>query len=63
MTLRDFLDMTAAVPAPALRRAMVAALAAEPIRTPEAARRFYGRVIDELAVADEVEAVRERRAS
>ena len=44
MTLHDFLDATATTPAPVLRRAMVAALAAEPARTPDACHRFYARV-------------------
>jgi hypothetical protein len=48
MTLQNFLDVTADVPDAMLRPAMVAALAAEPARTPEAYRRFYDRVVREL---------------
>ncbi len=44
MTLQHFLDATANVPETALRQAMVAALAIEPARTPEARGRFYDRV-------------------
>lgn len=51
MTLHDFLDATAATPAPVLRRAMVAALATEPARTPNARHRFYARVARELGLA------------
>jgi len=50
MTLQDFLDVTADVPDAMLRPAMVAALAAEPARTPEACRRFYDRVVRELSL-------------
>ena len=50
MTLRTFLDVTADVPEAMLRPAMVAALAAEPARTPEACRRFYDRVVRELSL-------------
>lgn len=48
MTLQTFLDVTADVPEAMLRPAMVAALAAEPARTPAACRRFYDRVVCEL---------------
>jgi hypothetical protein len=48
MTLQEFLDTTADVPDALLRPAMVAALAVEPARTPEACRRFYDRVVREL---------------
>ena len=48
MTLQTFLDVTADVPEAMLRPAMVAALADEPARTPEACRRFYDRVVREL---------------
>ena len=34
MTLHDFLEATATIPAPVLRRALVQALVAEPARTP-----------------------------
>jgi hypothetical protein len=50
MTLEQFLNATAGVPEPVLRCAMVAALAAEPARTPEAYHRFYDRVIHELGL-------------
>ena len=50
MTLQTFLDVTADVPEVMLRPAMVAALAAEPARTPEAYRRFYDRVVHELSL-------------
>lgn len=45
MTLDDFMRVTAAIPGPDLRRAIVLALAAEPARTPEARQRFYERVV------------------
>jgi hypothetical protein len=51
MTLQDYFETTAGVPAPELRRAMVRALAAEPARTPDALARFYGRVAEQLDVA------------
>jgi len=51
MTLRTFLDLTQRVPDAMLRPAMVAALAVEPARTPEACRRFYDRVVQALSVA------------
>ena len=50
MTLQTFLEVTADVPESMLRPAMVAALAAEPARTPEACRRFYDRVLRELSL-------------
>ena len=50
MTLEQFLNATSNVPEPVLRPAMVAALSVEPARTPEAYRRFYDRVIYELAL-------------
>jgi hypothetical protein len=50
MTLQTFLDVTADVPEAMLRPAMVAALASEPARTPEAYRRFYDRVVRELSL-------------
>lgn len=50
MTLQTFLDVTADVPESMLRPAMVAALADEPARTPEACRRFYDRVVRELSL-------------
>ena len=51
MTVHDFLDMTARVPALVLRRALVQALATEPARTPEARRRLYARLTEHLGVA------------
>jgi hypothetical protein len=51
MTLQDFFQTTAGVPAPDLRRAMVRALAAEPARTPDALARFYRRVAEQIDVA------------
>ena len=53
MTLEQFLMATAAVPEPALRSAMTLALSVEPARTPDACRRFYRRVVDELRLEDE----------
>ena len=53
MTLEQFLKATAAVPAPALRSAMTLALSVEPARTPDAYRRFYRRVVDELGLENE----------
>ena len=53
MTLKEFLSATSAVPAPLLRRAMVAALSVEPARTRDAYRRFYSRVLRELNLANE----------
>ena len=53
MTLHEYLSATSAVPAPALRRAMTAALSVEPARTPDACRRFYSRVVHELGLATE----------
>ena len=50
MTLRQFETITYSVPPSALRRAMAAALAVEPVRSPEAYARFYGRVIAELSL-------------
>jgi hypothetical protein len=50
MTLDKFLDATADIPAPALRSAMVLALAAEPARTPDAYPRFYDRVMEALGL-------------
>ncbi len=50
MTLQTFLEVTADVPEAMLRPAMVAALAAEPARTPEACRRFYDLVLRELSL-------------
>ena len=51
MTLHDFLESTATVPAPTLRQAEVQALAVEPARTPEARRWFYVRVTAQLGVS------------
>ena len=48
MTLQDFLTLTCLTPEPVLRRAMVAALAVEAPRSPEAYRWFYCRVLGEL---------------
>ncbi len=53
MTLKEFQSATSAVPAPALRCAMAAALSVEPARTPDAYRRFYTRVVALLGVATE----------
>jgi hypothetical protein len=53
MTLKEFQNATSAVPAPALRCAMAAALSVEPARTPDAYRRFYARVVALLGVATE----------
>jgi hypothetical protein len=50
MTLEQFLNVTAEVPEPVLRSAMVVALSMEPARTPETYRRFYDRVIHELGL-------------
>ena len=50
MTLEQFLNSTADVPEPMLRSAMVVALSVEPVRTPEAYRRFYDRVVHELGL-------------
>jgi hypothetical protein len=50
MTLDQFLKATVAVPEPVLRAAMTAALSVEPARTPDACRRFYHRVMDELGL-------------
>ena len=50
MTVHDFLDLTAHVPALVLRRALVQALATEPARTPEARRRLYAQVTEHLGV-------------
>lgn len=49
MTLREFLTATSDVPQPLLREAMTAALLVEPARNPNAYRRFYGLVMDELS--------------
>ena len=51
MTLKEFQSATSAVPAPALRCAMAAALLVEPARTPDAYRRFYTRVVTMLGLA------------
>jgi hypothetical protein len=53
MTLEQFLNVTAGVPEPMLRSAMVFALSMEPARTPEAYRRFYDRVVQELGLDPE----------
>jgi hypothetical protein len=53
MTLKEFQIATSAVPAPALRCAMAAALSVEPARTPDAYSRFYTRVVALLGVATE----------
>ena len=52
MTLQEFLNATAGVSEPVLRAAMTNALSVEPARTPDACRRFYTRVVRELALAD-----------
>jgi hypothetical protein len=52
MTLQQFETITYSVPPSALRRAMAAALAVEPVDNPSAYARFYGRVIAELSVAN-----------
>ena len=57
MTVQQFLTITSATPPPALRRAMAAALAVEPAHRPEALPRFYSRVLDELALAGQTDAV------
>jgi len=49
MTLKDFLKATSNIPDLDLRRAMTAALSVEPARTPDAYRRFYDRVFEELS--------------
>jgi len=49
MTLKDFLKATSNIPDLDLRRAMTAALSVEPARTPDAYRRFYDRVLEELS--------------
>jgi len=54
MTLDEFLDATDGIPEPALRSAMVAALAVEPARTPDAYPRFYERVLERLEEDAEV---------
>jgi hypothetical protein len=51
MTLNEFLTATESIPAAALRSAMVAALAVEPARTPEAYNRFYDRVLVRLGLS------------
>lgn len=53
MTLKEFQTATSAVPAPALRSAMAAALSVEPARTQAAYRRFYTRVVVVLGLATE----------
>ena len=53
MTLEQFLKATATVPVPVLRCAMTMALSVEPARTPDACRRFYRRVVDELGLEDD----------
>ena len=53
MTLKEFQSATSAVPAPALRCAMAAALSVEPARTTDAYRRFYARVVVVLGLATE----------
>ncbi len=53
MTLKEFQSATSAVPAPALRCAMAAALSVEPARTPAEYRRFYTRVVVMLGLATE----------
>ena len=58
MTLKEFLRAADAVPGPELRRAMVRALAAEPARTAAARRRFYARVVDQLALVEARSAAR-----
>lgn len=58
MTLEQFLKATAAVPEPVLRSAMTKALSVEPPRTPDAYRRFYRRVLDELGLEPEAAASR-----
>ena len=64
MTLEQFLNATSNVPEPVLRSAMVTALAVEPARTPEACRRFYDRVLHELALGAEAsDNERERRCA
>ena len=52
LTLHEFLTLTAAVPAPELRRAIVAAAAEVRPSSPEAYRRFYCRVIVQLGMAN-----------
>lgn len=48
MTIQEFLKVTAAIPAPVLRRAMAGALRQEPARNATAYPRFYDRVLEEL---------------
>jgi hypothetical protein len=50
MTLKEFLSVTSNVPEPVLRSAMTNALLAEPARTPDQHRRFYGRIVHELGL-------------
>ena len=50
MTLRQFLTATADAPDLRLRQAIVRALTTEAPYTPEAYRRFYRRVVEELEV-------------
>ena len=52
MTLDDFLSATSDVPVPILRKAMIVALSVESARTPDACRRFYTRVVDELGLEE-----------
>ena len=51
MTVQQFLTITSTTSPPALRQAMAAALAMEPVHRQEAFPRFYGRVLDELGLA------------
>ena len=53
VTLKEFQSATSAVPEPALRCAMAAALSVEPARTPDAYRRFYTRVVVTLGLTTE----------
>ena len=51
MPLRQFEPITYSAPPAALRRAIGAALAVEPVHSREANERFYGRVLAELGLA------------
>ena len=55
MTVQQFLTITSSTPPPALRQAMVAALAVEPAHRQEALPRFYDRVLDELGLASQTD--------
>lgn len=54
LTLREFLTLTEATPAPTLRRALAASLAVETPDTPDAYSRLYRRVVMSLGVAADI---------